>query len=679
MNKKLNLPVFLLLLSLVSIGLISCKSMKDKKNTAIDRADLDLSVLPQDDFYRFANGGWMEANPLPADRSRYGSFDALADRGDEQLRQLFNDLTKQDFEPGSNGRKIFDFYASGMQTDRVNAQGCQGIETYLNAIRGIKNTTDLERMITRLFYDGISPVFHLFADADSKNSDRMVAHLYQGGLGMPDRDYYINAEDRSVQLREAYKKYIITAFELIGDKAHATERMEHVLEIEHRLAEVSRSREALRDPDANYNPVTVSSWQQQIKNFSWDPYFQRLGVADPGTIIIGQPEFFMEFDRMLTDIDPEVWKSYLTWCVINSTAPYLSEPFEEARFAFYGVALQGQPEMLPRWKRVLNTTSQYLDEAVGQLYVQRYFPPEAKDRMKVLVANLKKSFSERIHQLDWMQPETKLLALEKLDAMRVKVGYPDKWRDYSGLEITSGSYIENVIAARRFDRKYMADKINRPVDKDEWHMPPQMVNAYYSPNGNEIVFPAAILQPPFFFLDADDAVNYGAIGVVIGHEMTHGFDDQGRKYDKEGNLNEWWTEKDAEQFEARTQLLVDQFNAFVVLDSLHANGKLTLGENIADQGGLNIAFHALKLAQENAKETIEGFTPEQRFFLAYAHVWGQNIRDEEIIRRTKIDEHSLGEYRVNGALPNIPGFYEAFDVKEGDRMFYREDRRASIW
>ncbi len=650
----------------------------NKQNNAIDPANLDVSVSPKNDFYQYANGGWMKNNPLPSDRSRFGSFDELADRGDEQVKELFDDLAVLEFDEGTNGRKIADFYASGMNLDAVNAEGYSGISRYLGAISNMKNEKDLQIMITRLFHDGMSAVFYLYADADSKNSDLTVAHLHQGGLGMPDRDYYLNDDDRSNAVRKAYTNYITSCFDLIGAEDSRME-MDNVMAVESRLARIARSREDLRDPESNYNPSDVKQLEKEYPAFDWGNYFSRLYLNDPGKIIVGQPEFFAEFNAMMNEIDIPVWKSYLTWRVINSTAAYLSEDFVNARFAFYGKALQGQPEMLPRWKRVLNTTSGYMDEAVGQLYVQRFFPPEAKHRMITLVDNLKKAFAIRIESLEWMDDQTKARATEKLQAMRVKVGYPDKWRSYDELNISKDSYVANVIAARQHDMKYMLSKINKPVDKDEWHMPPQMVNAYYSPNGNEIVFPAAILQPPFFFMDADDAVNYGAIGVVIGHEMTHGFDDQGRKYDKEGNLNEWWTPEDAERFEARTQKLVDQFNEFVVLDTVHANGNLTLGENIADLGGLNISYQALQLALTGDEEDIAGFTPRQRFFLAYAHVWGQNIRDEEILRRTKVDVHSLGEFRVNGPLPNMPEFYAAFDINEGDPMYYSAEKRAVIW
>lgn len=674
---KMNFVAPVLLGAVLTFGMIRCTTM-NTQNKAIDPANLDLTVSPKTDFYQYANGGWMANNPLPNDRSRFGSFDELADKGDKQVKQIFDELKDQDFEAGTNGKKISDFYASGMNLEAVNAQGYDGIKVYLRAINNMKTSEDLQIMITRLFHDAINPVFYLYGDADSKNSDMVVSHFHQGGLGMPDRDYYLNDDDRSVAVREAYKTYIEKAFELI-ETEDANASMEQVLAFETRLAKISRSREDLRDPEANYNPTNLEELNKEYPNFNWNLFFARLYLAEPGKIINGQPEFMAEFNNMMTDTDMEAWKSYLTFRVLNSTASYLSDPFVNARFDFYGKALQGQPEMLPRWKRVLNTTSGSMDEAVGQLYVEKFFPPEAKERMIVLIDNLKKAFAIRINNLEWMEDATKEKALAKLKTMRVKVGYPDKWKSYENLNISPDSYVANVIAARQFEVKHDMAKMNKPVDKEEWHMPPQMVNAYYSPNGNEIVFPAAILQPPFFFMDADDAVNYGAIGVVIGHEMTHGFDDQGRKYDLDGNLNDWWSAKDAERFGERTQKLVNIFDEFIVLDTVHANGKLTLGENIADLGGLNISYQALQLALTGEEEAIEGFTPEQRFFLAYAHVWGQNIRDEEILRRTKVDVHSLGEFRVNGPLPNLPEFYQAFDIMEGDAMYLAEEERALIW
>lgn len=679
MRNRINLLITCVLALVIFIGLTSCTNDM-QTNKAIDTTNLDLSTSPAQDFYQFANGGWLLANPLPEDRSRFGSFDELADRGDKQVKEIFEDLEKQNFEPGTNGRKIADFYASGMNTEQIEKDGFKGIDVYLNQIAQLHSSIDIQTFITRMFLDGMSPMFSIYADADSRNSEIVVAHLHQGGLGMPDRDYYLNDDERSVTVRNAYKKHVANMFVLIGkSEDQANEMMQQVMLMETSLAKISRSREDLRNPEENYNAYTIEEMMVAFPQLDWNLFFSRLGVVDPGKIIVGQPEFFTNACALLTQPDIAQWQSYLTWNIVHKNASYLSNKFVVENFDFYGRVLQGQPEMLPRWKRVLNVTSGSLDEAVGQLYVERFFPPEAKLRMVSLVENLKKSFGNRITNLDWMEAATKEKAIEKLKAMRVKVGYPDSWRSYEGLNIQPNSYIANVIAARRFDMKYMLAKINQPVDTLEWHMPPQMVNAYYSPNGNEIVFPAAILQPPFFFMDADDAVNYGAIGVVIGHEMTHGFDDQGRKYDKVGNLNNWWSDEDAKRFDQRTKVLVDQFNSFIVLDTIHANGSLSLGENIADLGGLFISYDAFLSTRDGTEKSIDGYTPEQRFFMAYAHVWGQNIRDEEILRRTKVDVHSLGVFRVNGPLPNMQAFHEAFDISEGDKMFLDVNDRAKIW
>jgi putative endopeptidase len=438
------------------------------------------------------------------------------------------------------------------------------------------------------------------------------------------------------------------------------------------------SRLERRDPNKTYNKVSTAELAKLSPDFNWNRYFAELGLGDPGSVNLNQPAFIKEISNLLATVPVEEWKVYLKWTLLNESATYLSSSFEQASFDFYSKAMTGTEVMRPRWKRVLGVTSGALSEALGQLYVNAYFPQASKDRMVKLVENLRVSLGERIQGLEWMGGETKQKAMEKLAAISVKIGYPDKWRDYTALDIQDDSYVMNVMRSNKFDMGYNLGKINKPVDKLEWHMSPQTVNAYYNPTMNEIVFPAAILQPPFFFKDGDDAVNYGAIGVVIGHEMTHGFDDKGCKFDKEGNLTDWWTPEDASRFEERTKILVDQYDGFVVLDTLHADGKLSLGENIADLGGLNISYQAFQKANIQ-KESIDGFTPEQRFFLAYAHVWGQNIRDKEILRRTKEDVHSLGRFRVLGPLQNLPEFYAAFEVKEGQAMFLAPDKRAKIW
>ncbi|MBN1767462.1 MAG: M13 family metallopeptidase, partial [Prolixibacteraceae bacterium] len=492
-------------------------------------------------------------------------------------------------------------------------------------------------------------------------------------------DYYLQTDNRSVEIRNEYVQHMAKMFSLAGNnQSQAQQKAERVMALETRLAKASLSRLERRDPHRTYNKMKLESLVELSPDFDWDNFFAQMGFPNEDEINVAMPGFFAEISQMMNDIPLDDWKAYLDWNIINGAAPYLSSDFVNQDFYFYGKVMKGQEENRERWKRVQGTTSSVLSEAIGQLYVARYFPPEAKQRMVDLVENLRISLGQRIDNLEWMGEDTKAKAHEKLATINVKIGYPDKWRDYSSLQVKTDSYLANVMRSRAFNAEYSRSKINKPVDKGEWYMPPQMVNAYYSPSMNEIAFPAAILQPPFFYLDADDAVNYGAIGVVIGHEITHGFDDQGRKYDKEGNLNEWWTADDARRFDERAQVLVNQFDEFVVLDTLHADGELTLGENIADLGGLNISYQAYKNAS-NETESIDGFTPDQRFFLAYAHLWANNVRDKEIVRLTKEDVHSLGRLRVLGPLRNMPEFYAAFDVKKGDNMYLPVDERAIIW
>ncbi|HEX7583213.1 MAG TPA: M13 family metallopeptidase, partial [Prolixibacteraceae bacterium] len=524
------------------------------------------------------------------------------------------------------------------------------------------------------------PMFSFFSTSDQKNSEMVVAYISQGGLGMPDRDYYMKDDERSKGIQTAYLVHLQKMFELSGAvEATAKTNASIVYNLEKRMATASMTKLEQRDPQKVYHKMNLAGLQQISPEINWATHFKSIGLENPGDFIVRQPNFVAELSKMLKEVSVDDWKLYLKWQVVNELSTYLPSTFENQNFDFYGKTLSGQLAQRPRWKRVQGATDNALSEAIGQMYVQKYFPTEAKKRMLELVGNLRVSLGERIKQLAWMSDATKAKAQEKLDAITVKVGYPDKWRDYSALEVSTDSYVTNALRSNNFDFKYMVGKVNKPVDRTEWMMPPQMVNAYYNPTMNEIVFPAAILQPPFFFKDGDNAVNYGAIGVVIGHEMTHGFDDQGRKYDKVGNLADWWTADDAKKFGERTKVLVNQFNNFTVLDTMKANGELCLGENIADLGGLNIAFNAMKKASTGNEKPIDGFTPDQRFFLAYGHLWAQNIRDKEIVRRTKDDVHSLGRFRVIGPLRNLPEFYKAFNVKEGDYMYLKETDRAVIW
>jgi putative endopeptidase len=666
-----------MLIVLFAMANNSCKTAEKQK--AINPADMDLSISPADDFDQYANGGWKVNNPLPGDKSRFGSFDKLRDEAEKQLQTLFDKIVVENHEPGSNGQKIADFYQLGMDSATIEEQGIEPIRPLLDEIQSCTNTDQIQQLIMNGHYSGRGSLFSFFGSADKQNSDWVIAQLSQGGLGLSDRDYYTSLDARSQEIRNEYVTHIAKMFVLCGyDEAIANESANKIMTLETRLAEASMTRLERRDPHATYNKMNLMTLVELSPAFDWDGFFTTMGFPGQEEINVGMPVFFKEVSQMMIDVPVEDWKAYLSWNVINGAAPYLTYALVDQDFQFYGKVMKGQEKDRDRWKRVQGTTSSALSEAIGQLYVAEYFPPEAKERMIDLVENLRIALGLRIDQLEWMSAETKVKAHEKLATINVKIGYPDKWRDYSELDIQRDSYYANVLRSRAFAAAYNRNKINKPVDKSEWYMPPQMVNAYYSPSMNEIAFPAAILQPPFFYLDADDAVNYGAIGVVIGHEITHGFDDQGRKYDKEGNLNDWWTAEDGERFNERAQVLIDQYNEFMVLDTIPADGKLTLGENIADLGGLNIALTAFRNGS-NQQESIDGFTPEQRFFLAYAHLWASNVRDKEILRLTKEDVHSLGRFRVLGPLRNMPEFHAAFDVKEGDYMYLEPAKRAVIW
>jgi len=668
-----------LFLLIIFVTVMACTSTT-KEPQAIDPLDLDTSVSPAADFDTYANGGWKQRNPIPDEKSRYGTFDKLADRGEEQVKTLFAEIADGNFTEGSIEQKIADFYSSGMDTAAIEAAGTTPLQVFWKQVDEVQNVTGLQQLVAACHRMQIYPLFSIYAEADQKNSSMVITYLQQGGLGMPDRDYYLNTDERSRGIQEKYRQYIAAMLVKAGcSESESVAQANVVYGLEKELAAMSMNRIDQRDPYKTYNKMTVAGLAEKAPDFDWSGYFRGIGLGDPDSLVVSQPDFFAGMAKLIRTEPLANWKMYMKYQIINSLGDYLTNEIAGLKFDFYGKTLSGSMAQRPRWKRVQSTTSNALSEAVGQLYVKKYFPPEAKKRMVALVENLRVSLGERIQKLEWMGDTTKQKAIEKLKAMNVKVGYPDKWRDYSALKIEKGSYVQNVINSGIFEFNRMIGKVNKPVNKAEWYMPPQMVNAYYNPSTNEIVFPAAILQPPFFYMNADDAVNYGAIGVVIGHEMTHAFDDQGRRYDKYGNLNDWWTERDAERFNKRTALLVNEFSQFTVIDTIKANGELTLGENIADLGGLNISYQALHHVLKGNEKPIDGFTPEQRFFLAYAHLWAQNIRDAEKIRRTKTDVHSLGRYRVLGPLRNMPEFYKAFDVKEGDAMYLPADQRAIIW
>jgi len=664
--------------------MMSCKNKTMKQEEpAINIANMDTTIKPGDDFFRYANGNWMKNNPVPPEYSIYGSFEELKEDNNEQLRSIMEDaVADRNVKAGSVKQKIADFYSSGMDSTAIEKAGITAIQKELDKIDAVNNTEDMVKLVAYLHTSGVTPLFYFFSGQDDKNSEKVIAQLYQGGLGLPDRDYYSSKDARSAEIRKEYVKHVGKTFELAGaNKAQAEKDAQIVMDIETQLAKASSTRLELRDPVRNYNKTDLAGLKKMAPEFGWDMYFPGIGLKATDEINVGQPLFFAEMAKLAKSVPLDQWKVYLKWHLIHEASPFLSSAFEKEQFAFYSGVLSGVKEMKPRWKRVLNTTSYSLGEAVGQLYVEKYFPAEAKQRMLALVANLKDALKGRIEKLTWMGDSTKKEAIAKLARMNIKVGYPDKWRDYSSMEVTKDSYFENIMAASRFEYKRDLEKIGKPVDRAEWGMTPQTVNAYYSPNMNEIVFPAAILQPPFFFMNGDDAVNYGAIGVVIGHEMTHGFDDQGRQFDKDGNLRDWWTKEDAANFEKQTQVLVDQFNAFEMLDSLYVDGKLTLGENIADMGGITVAYAALQKAMQgkDSKAEIDGFTSDQRFFLAYAQIWRGNTLDKELMRRLKEDVHSPKEARVNGQVYNIPEFYAAFDIKPSDKFYKPENLRPVIW
>ena len=660
------------------------KPKKPKKTTSgVTASNLDKTVKPTADFYQYACGGWMANNPLGDEYARYGSFDVLGENNQKQLQDLVTKIAAQKNVPGTIEQKIGDFYNTAMNTEAINKQGAQPIQSEIQSIAKMQRK-DLSVKMAQMLMEGSTPFFALFGSADPDNSSMTIAHIWQSGLGIGDRDYYLDKDQKNI--RDEYVKLMTRMFSMsgyntiAGFKGKENEMAKRVMALETLLAQYAIDKTVLRDPYQTIHKCTPVDFQKMIPALNVQQYMQTLNLK-VDTLNVSQPTYIQGVNNILEVTDFEVIKAYLAWNVIRNAASYLSDEFVDASFDFYGKTLSGRKENRPRWKRVIDNLDECLGEAVGQMYVKNYFPAEAKERMGQLVKNLQWALGERIKASTWMTDQTKKNALDKLAAFRVKIGYPDKWRDYSGLNIGTESYYANVMNSRRFDMAYNMSKIGKPVDPTEWQMTPQTVNAYYDPTTNEICFPAGILQPPFFDMNADDAANYGAIGVVIGHEMTHGFDDQGRNYDKKGNLADWWTEQDAETFKEKAQLIVDHFNSIEVAPGVYANGEFTLGENIADNGGLNVSYTAFQKAQKDGqiKGEMDGFTPEQRFFLAYAAVWAANIRPEEILRRTKSDPHALGRWRVNATLRHIDPFYEAFNIQPGDPMWMAPEKRPHIW
>lgn len=650
------------------------------KSWGFDIANLDKTCKPCDDFYQFAMGGWMKANPIPPEYPRWGSFTELADKNQKNLREILEAAASAKAAPGSNEQKIGDFYASCMDAAAIDAAGTKPVEPELTLIAAIQNQADLQAETARLHSKGVGVLFRFSSIQDAKDSTQEIGAAFQGGLGLPEREYYLKPDEKSKKLREDYVKHVANMFALVGDSPDASEaEAAAVMKIETALATASMKNTDLRDPDKTYHKMTLAELKTLTPNFSWDSYFKAVGHPELKQINVGQPDFFKALDAQLTSMPLADWKTYLRWHVLNSAAPGLDEKFVNEDFAFRGKILTGAREIQPRWKRCVQSTDRTLGEALGQAYVQKYFPPEAKARALAMVHNLLAALHDDLQTLPWMSPETRAQATAKLEAFTLKIGYTDKWRDYSALKIDRRSYAENLARGAEFEFARRLNKIGKPVDRTEWGMTPPTVNAYNNSSMNEIVFPAGIMQPPFYDPNADDAVNYGGMGAVIGHEITHGFDDHGSKFDGKGNLKDWWTPADLQNFNARAKCVSDQFDGYVVDGDLHENGKLVLGESIADLGGLTIAYAAYEKSLQGKPRPpdIDGFTPEQRFFLGWAQVWGANERIEYARLMANTNPHPLSRFRGNGPLSNMAEFAKAFGCKHGEAMV--REQACKIW
>ncbi len=666
----------------MAITLAAVPGMQAQIAHGVTRADMDLSVKPGDNFYEYAGGGWMKANPLSdhPEYSSYGIWNILGEENQKRLRDMFLEMGSTDHETGSVEQKVADLYKMAMDSDRLNREGAKPLAPDMAAIKAFKKNNLTPFLANQHLTNG-NPFFGIGVETDLMNSDMNVMWMSAGTSGLPDRDYYLNTDADSKKLQEAYREYLVKMFMLAGySKKDAKRASKTIYDIEYKFAEASLDRAEARDYTKLYNVRTIDQLQNDYPAINWKQYFELMGVPSVEWVILTEPKVMAVANELMTKLSEQQMKDYFAAQLTNA-AGYLSDEFGETSFDFYGRTLSGQKERQPRWKRALNVPNGLLGEAVGQVYVSKYFANGSKEKMLKIIGELRKSLANHIANLTWMSEQTKINALVKLNTFTVKIGYPDKWRDYSGLQVDPAkSLYENIKAATLYETRRNLDKMGKPVDKDEWGMTPQTINAYYNPTTNEICFPAAILQPPFFDVEADDACNYGAIGVVIGHEMTHGFDDQGRMFDHNGNMTDWWTEEDASSFKEVTEKLADQFDQIVVVKDLHANGHLTLGENIADQGGLRVAFDAFKTTQQYRDgNKIDGFTPDQRFYLSYGRIWAENNTDEAEYNQTKSDPHSLGRYRVNATLRNIDTWVDAFGVKEGDKMWIAPEDRAIIW
>jgi len=685
---NLNLRSVLIFRAIGAIVLLAngMTSSAGAQQQPLDLSTFNQSVRPQDDLFEYVNGTWLKNTPIPEDKSDYGSFGILADLSQERVRKLIETLAAVEHPAGSDQQKIGDFYRAFMDVDRIEANGINPLKNQLQKIDQLTSKEEVWRQFGYFGQIGVRVPVQFFVSQDARNSDQYLSQIFQGGLSLPDRDYYLKDDDSSEQARTALKTYIATLLELAGHDDPA-EAASNVFELERKFAEISWSRVELRDAEKRYNKFTLSQWQEKLDNVNWEDYFYALGIEPPSELNVNTPSFFESLIPIFEQTELAVWKDYLRFHLIGSFAPYLSEPFVEAHFQLYGKTLAGIPELEPRWKRGVNAISGKgagdfgaLGEAVGKLYVTEYFKPEAKAKMNELVENLLISFGSSIQELTWMSDQTKERAAEKLSKITTKIGYPNQWRDYSKLRVEPDDLVGNVMRSNVVEHFRNADKLGQPIDREEWGMTPQTVNAYYNPLKNEIVFPAAILQPPFFSMDAPDALNYGGIGAVIGHEISHAFDDQGSRYDGDGNLNNWWTDKDAAAFKELAERLISQYEEYQPLPGKPINGRLTLGENIADLSGLTIAHKALRIAIGSQEpEKIAGWNADQLFFVGWSRVWQRKYRDAEMVKRLLTDPHSPSKYRANGPVANIDAFQQAFDLKPGDALYKSPAERIKIW
>ena len=672
-----------LLLTGLSIGLAACQTNQVKQvettpsiSSGITLTDMDKTIRPQDDFYHHVNGQWLNEFEIPADKSNYGSFTKLADESRDYVQVIIEEVSHSDNEQGSSEQKVADIYKSFMDTATIEANGISPINDELNKIDAISNRDDLSEFMGYADIYGSAPL-SMYVYIDQKKSDEHIVYVRQSGLGLPDRDYYFNEDEKSVNIRAKYQQHMTNMFELAGfdNPAQATQT---VYALEKDLAAGQWDRIQNRDRDKSYNKMSFDEFTQLVPHVNWDRWLTHTMIEQPENLVVNQPPYLKTLNEVIAKYSIDDWKKYYKWHLLSNTASNLSAAFADENFAFYGTVLSGTTEQEPRWKRGVDLVNGLAGELVGKVYVKKHFPAEAKVRMVTMIEQLRDAYGESIKNLDWMGEDTKVKALDKLAKFDPKIGYPDVWRDYSNLNIVGTDLIKNLKEATRFFTHRNRSKLGQPIDRHEWGMNPQTVNAYYNPTKNEIVFPAAILQAPFFNLEADEAVNYGGIGAVIGHEMGHGFDDQGSKYDGDGNLSNWWTEDDRARFEERTNKLVEQYDAFTVVDGTHVKGAFTQGENIGDLSGLSIAYKAFKKNYTDNR-VIDGYTADQRFFLGWAQVWKRKYRDEELLKRINTDPHSPSEFRANGILRNLPEFYQAFDVQPGDGMYIPEDERVKIW